>query len=241
MTNNVRIVTFQVTSKTSESIEIGAMSTMTTLAESALFGDAYAALKQAAIGIGSVQIRNAATIGGNIANASPASDIAPVLSVLGAEAVIADAEGFTRRSTIDNLLIGLGKTSLKHNEAIVRFIIPKTQIQKSAFVKLGYRKTQTISRIGLAITLEFDQSGFIASAGVVAGAIAPVPVHVKKAEQYLIGKNPGPQAAAAIGEILSELIMKITPKEFDRDYKARAAFGITDDIMKIIKPGQETH
>jgi carbon-monoxide dehydrogenase medium subunit len=222
-------------SETADSIEIGSSVNMTDIAESPLLTEPYAALKQAAASVGAVQIRNMATIGGNFANASPAGDLIPALYLLSAKAVIAGADGSLRCESADSLILGPGKTSLKYNDAIVRFVIPKTgALAKSAYVKLGYRKALTVSRIGLCMALDFDSNGVVSFARVIAGAISLKPVSVKKAEQYLTGRKLGPETAGQVGKLLSDLIMDITPEMFDRDYKAHAAFGVAEDLFKTL-------
>ena len=216
-----------------DGITIGAMVTMADLADSELLTcGSFNALRQAASDVGSVQIRTTATIGGNIANASPAGDIAPVMCLLDAQAVVVGGSG-VRNVPIENLLTGAGKTSLAFNEVITGFILPEkwSGSVKSAFFKLGFRKALTVSRINLALLLDFDSGGCISLAKVVAGAIAPTPVRLEKAEQFLIGQKPGAEVAKEVGKLLSELILEITPEEFDRDYKAKAAFGIANDIL----------
>jgi carbon-monoxide dehydrogenase medium subunit len=211
------------------------MTTMADFSKSKLMTGPYTALRHAGADVGSVQIRSTATIGGNIANASPAGDIAPVLYLLDAEVIVV-CNGTIRRLPISNILTDAGKASLKHNEVITGFFFPKkwSLKAKSAFCKLGYRKALTVSRIGLAMLLDFDSDGFITFARVVVGAIAPTPVHVERAEQFLIGKKPVSDVSKEVGTFLSELILEITPKEFDRDYKARAAFGIAEDIFALM-------
>ena len=219
--------------ETADSIEIGAMVKMAEIAESPILTGPYAALKHAAAGVGAVQIRNMATIGGNFANASPAGDLIPALYLLKAEVVIAGADGSLRSEPVESALKGPGKTSLKYNDAIVKFVIPKTwpSSARSAYAKLGYRKTLTVSRIGLAVMLDFDGGGVITSAVVIAGAISLKPVNVEKAEKCLVGGKPTPEIIEQAGRHLSDLIMEITPEMFDRDYKVHAAFGITEDIF----------
>jgi len=235
-------------SLTPDGIHIGAMVTMSDLAECSLLTGPYAALRHAGADVGSPQIREAATIGGNIANASPAGDLSPVLFLLQAQVVIADGssssqgESATRLLPIHKVLTGSGKTSLTCHEAIIGFVLPSEWpvSAKSAFYKLGYRRAVTISRIGLAILFDFDPDGRITLAEVIAGAIAPTPVHVEKAEQFLIGKQPDTKAAKEVGRFLSELILDITPEEFDRDYKVKAAFGIAEDVFHKIAAGAGT-
>ena len=214
-----------------DAIEIGAAATMTELAAHPLLSGYYAALAQSADDVGAAQIRNSATIGGNVANASPAGDLSPVLYLFEAEAVVTGPGGITRRLPVSKLLLGPGRTALSYNEAITRFILPRFEGDwKSAFVKLGFRKKLTISRIGLAIRIERGGDGIIRKADVVAGAVSIVPVHVEKAERALIGRKLDGEAARLIGQHLSDLIMEITPEHFDRDYKVGAAFGVAEDV-----------
>ena len=225
------------TERTDEGLEIGAMAVIANIAGNSMLTGPYAALRHAAAGVGSVQVCNAATIGGSVANASPAGDLAPALVLLGAEAVIAGPDGL-RRAPIEQIQIGAGKTSLAYNEAIVRFIIPPVQSAavRTAFVKLGFRSALSVSRIGLALLLGLDENGAVSEAGLVAGAIAPTPVRIEQAERFLVGKKPGPEIIAEVGRVLSALILEITPELFDRDYKVEAAYGVAEDIfLKIME------
>lgn len=219
--------------ETADSLEIGAMVTMTALANSELMSGYTAAIKHAAADVGAVQIRNSATIGGNLGNASPAGDLMPVWCLLKAEAVIAGPGGALRQSPVAEVFLGPGKISLSYNEIIVRFVIPKapTRTVRSAFVKLGYRKALTISRIGLAALLDTDESGRVTQFELLAGAISPTPVRVEQAARYLPGRQLSSGDGAVIGKCLSELILEITPEMFDRDYKAAAAFGVAEDLF----------
>ncbi|MCL2532403.1 MAG: FAD binding domain-containing protein [Oscillospiraceae bacterium] len=219
-----------------DGLEIGTMATMFSLAGNDLLTGPYAAIKHAAAGVGSVQIRNSATIGGNIANASPAADLTPVLWLLGADAVIASPAGKLRRQPVSEVVTGIGKHSLAHNEAIVRFVIPSpgSQTQRSAYLKLGSRKALTISRIGLAAACDLDEQGVVSRFELVAGAISPTPIHVEKAEKYLVGKKPCPDCAAHIGQLLSDLIWDVIPDRPNTPYKAAAAHGIAEDLFEIL-------
>jgi len=220
--------------KTPDGLSLGGMATMAELAASELMTGYYAALADSAADVGAVQIRNSATLGGNLMNLSPAGDLMPVWNLLEAQAEIACPDGTLRKEAVANIFLGPNKTSLAYNEAILRFIIPKpaSPTARSAFVKLGYRKALTISRIGLAAILDLDTAGNIARFELVAGAISPTPIHVTQAEAYMTGKNPTQSEAAKVGEYLSELIKEVTPEMFDRDYKAAAALGVAADLFE---------
>jgi CO/xanthine dehydrogenase FAD-binding subunit len=217
--------------KDDDAVTIGAAATMDEIVAAKL-GENLGAIADAAVDMGSVQIRNSATIGGNIASASPAGDLIPVLFLLDADIEVASPDGLFRKP-IDQVVVGPGKTSLAHNECITRIIVPVPRLKgfRSAFVKLGFRKAVTISRIGLAVGLVLDDHGAATFAKVVAGAISPRPVRVPKAEEALLGNRLTADVKVRVGAALSELIQEITPKEFDRDYKVGAARGVAEDVL----------
>lgn len=217
-------------------IEVGAMATMTAIAEWEGWPLSLRALPDAAADVGSRQIRNSGTIGGNVGNASAAGDLIPVLFLLHAEVEIACPNGSLRKLKVEELVVGPMKTTLATGEAIVRFLlpVPPSATRKSAFLKLGSRKTLTISRIGLGVSFDFDNNGAIAEPEVMAGAISLTPVPVKEAESWLPGKKLDAEAARQVGKALSELILQITPEKFDRDYKVGAAYGVAEDVLNIL-------
>jgi carbon-monoxide dehydrogenase medium subunit len=217
--------------KSEDAVSIGAASTMDEIVAAGL-GEKFGAITDAAAAMGSAQIRNSATTGGNIASASPAGDLIPALFLLQADIDVATPAGSFRRP-IDQVVVGPGKTSLQHNECITRIIVPLPRVAgfRSAFAKLGFRKAVTISRIGLAVGLVLDEGGVATFANVVAGAISTRPVRVPKAEAALIGNRLTGEVKARVGAALSDLIMQITPVMFDRDYKAGAARGVAEDVL----------
>ena len=217
--------------KGDDAVTIGAAATMDEIVTAEL-GEELGAITDAALDMGSVQIRNSATIGGNIASASPAADLLPPLFLLGADIEVASPDGFFRKP-IDQVVTGPGTTSLRHNDCMTRIIVPVPSRKgfRSAFVKLGFRKTVTISRIGLAVGLVLDDSGAATFANVVAGAISARPVRVPKAEAALLGHRLTDEVKARVGAAVSEMIMKITPDMFDREYKVGAARGVAEDVL----------
>ncbi|MDR0497180.1 MAG: FAD binding domain-containing protein, partial [Treponema sp.] len=121
--------------------EIGAASTMNQIAETPWIKKKLTALFHACSDIGSPQIRNNATIGGNAGSASPAGDIIPVLFLYNAVITIASKDGLYTKP-IGQVILGPSKSCLAYNEAIVKISIdiPESPHFRSAFVKLGYRK-----------------------------------------------------------------------------------------------------
>lgn len=214
---------------------IGACATMTEIQNHPLVRSCYPALMDAASDVGSLQIRNNGTIGGNIGNASPAGDLIPVMYLYNAMIEVTGPDG-SRELPVDQVILGPGRTSLAFHEAITRIFLPETSLI-SSFVKLGFRKKVTIARIGVALGIEMD-GDYVKQASVIAGAISLTPVHVVKAEEYLKGKPLNETTVMDTAQYLADLIMEITPKEFDRDYKVFASRGVVTDAFRKLRREQ---
>lgn len=211
---------------------IGAYATMTGIENHPAVKEYFPALMDAASDVGSLQIRNNGTIGGNIGNASPAGDLLPVLYLYNAQVEIMGAEG-NRVEPIEQIIAGPGRTTLAYNEAVTRIFLPRPAFV-SSFVKLGFRRKVTISRIGIALGVQMD-GDYVEDVRLVIGAISLKPVRLTAAEEFLRGKPLNESNIMETARILSELIMEITPKEFDRDYKVFASRGIVMDAFKRLR------
>ena len=215
-----------------EGLSIGAYLSMTELERDPRIKARYPALMRAAADVGSVQIRNNGTLGGNIGNASPAGDLLPVLCLYEAK-VETMGPGGLRRLPIEDVLLSPGRMSLSYNEAIVRILLPPCTME-TAFLKLGSRKKLTISRIGIALGAE-KEDGRIRKLRLYIGAVSIKPLRLKAAEELAIGKRIGESEVLAMAEILSDYIREHVPEEFDRDYKVWAARGAMLDIFSRLK------
>lgn len=212
-------------------LHIGASVTMSELAKSPLLGEYFGALRDAASDVGSEQVRNRATLGGNIANASPAGDLIPVMCLLNARAHVLNPDGSENIINVKDLPERPGKTILTPNQAIYKFSL---SLKKgvSHFCKLGFRTKVTIARIGLAVLLSEDEEKNINNFDIVASAIAGKPVFFSEIAPLIAGKKvDDPVVAEIIGNAVGAYINENTPKEFDRDYKAIAVKGVVADVM----------
>lgn len=210
---------------TPERASIGAMATMAEIKKAVDGLPDLQALADAAGGVGSPQIRNKGTIGGNAVNASAAADLPPVLWLLNARVEIMGPGGALRTIPVQELPDGHQGNTLALGEAAVRFIIDRTALSgwRSAFVKLGHRSQVTISRIGIAMALLQDEDGTVRDARVVAGAIKPVPFPLPAAEDILRGKKPDPALAIELGETFKGNTRRV--------YKENAAKGVFQDTL----------
>ena len=186
-----------ITTEADNSISIGAM---TKVREVELFGDIqqhHTALAEGAAEIGSIQIRNLATIGGNIAHASPAADTVAGLLVADAQVDIAGADG-ERTVPIDELFTGPGQTVLKPGEIITQFRLP-TPASGSHYIKHKIREVMDLAFIGVAAAINLD-NGTITDARIGLAAVAPTPIRATEAENLLNGNVPTAELLEQVGE-----------------------------------------
>jgi CO/xanthine dehydrogenase FAD-binding subunit len=200
-------------------IFIGATATHTDLAESKLIRGEVPFLSEAAESVGSVQIRNAGTIGGNIVNASPAADTIPPLLALDAEALIVSYKG-ERQIPLANLFSGPYKTILSPHEFLAGVRFAKlTSGAGSYFLKLGRRRALSISRISIAVVLVFRKDERIEDVRICPGAVMPLPSRMVRAEQTLIGFYPHPDLFEEAGKRVAREIVEVTGRRPSTPYK----------------------
>lgn len=171
-----------------EYIEIGAGVSFTQVVENPLFERNLYGLNKACHMVGSPQIRNKGTLGGNIANGSPAADSIPPLICLNSTLILKSVRG-RREISIedyykdenekirpDELLVSIGFKKPKENQVL-------------SFAKLGLRKALAISRLSIAILVELDEEGKIINIEVASGSLGKYPMRELELEQFLLGKK----------------------------------------------------
>ncbi|NJD58090.1 MAG: xanthine dehydrogenase family protein subunit M, partial [Anaerolineae bacterium] len=168
-------------------IHLGPLVTHGQCAASKLIIEQAFPLAKACIEVGAPQIRNRGTIAGNLITASPANDTIPPLMALKAQIVLESARG-KRTVALADFYLGVRRTVMQPDEMLVDIWFPTlTAQQRGTFYKLGLRKAQAISLVNAAVVLLFSE-GKVTEASITLGAVAPVIVHAKAAEEFLIGK-----------------------------------------------------
>ncbi len=163
---------------------IGAATPMAKIASSKLLARKASALVQAAGQAGTPAVRTAATIGGNLANASPAADLAPPLLAMDAEVSLLNQKK-KRVVPLKDFFTGPGKTVLQPGEIIVEISAPVPK-GKTVFLKLGRRKALTLSVVNAAVRLEMKGKKCL-EARIALGSVAPIPLRCPEAEELLQG------------------------------------------------------
>ena len=198
---------------------IGAATTHTEIEKSRVIAKAARFLAEAAATIGSRQIRNRATIGGNVMNASPAADTLPPLTALDAVATLASVRG-RRVVALAELVAGPYKTVAAPDELLVdvrfRALDPKAQ---SVFMKVGRRRALAISRLAAAVAVLFDSDAKIVDARISAGAAFPTPCRIAQAEQTMLGREYGVELAEEAGREAARAMVSATGVRWSTKYK----------------------
>jgi len=173
-------------------LRIGAAVTAREIEMSPAVRGAYLAIAESAALVGSLQIRNLATVGGNLCNAAPSADMAPPLVALEAEAVIAGPSG-ERRVPIADFFTGVRTTVLAPNEMLVELVVPSPGAHSGGqYLRHTPRRELDIAVVGVASQLTLD-NGRCVKARIALASVAPVPVRATAAERALEGQPVTPE------------------------------------------------
>ena len=195
----------------STGLSIGGMTKMRSIEQSSIIRNRYTALAEGASEVGSIQIRNLATLAGNICNASPAADTVAALLVFGAQVEIAGTYG-KRTVPIRDFFLGPGESTLKRDEIVTGFICPPRPASSgSYYIKQKIREVMDLAFIGVAASLQLT-SGVVEDVKIGLAAVAPTPIRATDAEDILKGNplteailNEAASAASAQSSPISDL------------------------------------
>jgi len=154
--------------------------------------------------IGSAQIQNIATIGGNICNAAPSADGVPPLIAYGATCEIA-SRNKSRTVALEDFFVGPGKTVLHHDELLVAVHVPTPPARSGCdYVRHTPRAQMDIAMVGVASYVELTRAGKIGAIRIVLGAVAPTPIRARGTEAMLLGAEPSEKILAAAGNMAAD-------------------------------------
>ncbi len=204
----------------SEGLRFGALVTARELETSPAVKDFYHGLWQALRELGSIQVRNRATVAGNVCRASPSADTLPPLIADGAVVAIMGPAG-ERHVTLEDFFTGAGKTVLNGDEIVTGFSVPKPLPGTGkCYVKHGRRKAMELATVGVAVTMTMT-GDTCSSIRIALGAVAPTPIRARKAEAVLAGKKPDIELIAQCGAIAATETSPISNIRGSADYRRR--------------------
>ena len=203
-----------------DQVFVGAACTHTQIAESALLKKHGAILSEASGWVGSRQIRNLGTIGGNIANASPAADTVPALMVLNGQLRIVSKESH-RQVPLPEIYVGPYQTNIKPRELVAQIIVEKVpQGARHHFFRMARRRAMAIARINGAVLLwRKKDNGPIEEIRISIGSVTPIPCRVTEAENLLIGTIPSEEMIERACRMVERRMLEVSGVRKSTEYK----------------------
>ncbi len=220
--------------KENNKLRIGAAVPYTQIIQNPHVQEHFPILVQACRLIGSIQIQNRGTIGGNIANASPAGDTLPVLAVLNAQILLGPKEnGAFQRYQIGQLMTGPGQTVLQKNQyiAFIEIPIPQKEGQFWAFRKIGQRAAIAISKLSLAVLGWFESDGRIKEIRISTGSVTPVIKRHSKTEVLLKGQKLTETLIEQAAQQLKQEIAPISDIRSTATYRKEITANVLRDVL----------
>ncbi len=213
-------------------LTLGAAVTMGQLATNGQIQTEYTALANGAELIGSVQIRNMATVGGNLCNAAPSADTAPPLLVLGAQVVIASSQG-ERTVRLEEFWLGPGHTVLEPGELLKEIIVPQPGPRSGSFyLRQTPRAWMDIAMVGVAASVTLAANDTISEARVALGAVAPTPLRARAAEALLVGQPLTDEVLQAVGTAAGQEAQPIDDLRASAEYRRHLVKVLTQRALR---------
>ncbi|MCF7810259.1 FAD binding domain-containing protein [bacterium] len=205
---------FTAISKIADGFRIGSLVTAKRISLSKDLQSNYSVLTEAAKKLASGQVRQVATIGGNICTASPAGDMACALVALQANCEILNSNGTLRIIPITDFFTGVRTTVLQKDEVLRSIVIPSNNRKNkiySNFIKIGTRRAMECSIVSLAYHILTDEKSIITHAGIALGSVAPTIMLAKSACDYLLGKSFSSLNPSEIKEFSQKILEYASP------------------------------
>ncbi|MGQ9517366.1 MAG: FAD binding domain-containing protein [Anaerolineae bacterium] len=215
-------------------IVVGAAVTHAEIVEHPLIQRYLPLLSDACHSIGSPQIRNRGTIGGNVANAAACADTLPALVCLDAVARIVTKDGEVAMPVKD-VVVGPNRTSLPPASVIRDFVIPiPPHYARMVFFKIGRRQVQSISRLSLACLGWLDADGRVAEVRIVPGACTPQTQRFDQAEAVIRGQIPTEELVREAGQAGAAQMIAITGRRWSTPYKELALPALIERALRRV-------
>jgi CO/xanthine dehydrogenase FAD-binding subunit len=202
---------------------IGAATPGAVIGECEALQQAWPGVVEAVNLIGSTQVQGRASLAGNLCNASPAADSVPALIAARATCVVAGANG-RREVPVESIVTGPGRTSLRADEFITEFHLPKRPSRSAdAYLRFIPRTEMDIAVVGAGVSVTLDNSGACADARIVLGAVAPTAILVPEAAAALIGRTLDETALAALDQAARRACKPINDKRGTIEFRTKVA------------------
>jgi CO/xanthine dehydrogenase FAD-binding subunit len=214
-----------------EFVTVGALTTYTDVRRSETVAREFPMLVEAARETGGVAIQNRGTVGGNIANASPAADTPPALLAYGAEVELVSADG-TRSVDYAEFHTGYRQTVMRGDELIARVRLKRPSAGARHFYrKVGTRRAQAISKVCFAALAEVGEGGALEEVRIALGSVAPTVVRCRETEGLLRGRRPDEVLAKDAADALARDVAPIDDVRSTARYRLRVAQNLLAEFL----------
>jgi carbon-monoxide dehydrogenase medium subunit len=205
--------------KPDQGISIGAMTTLSAVETSKEISQKYPAIVEAASWIGSVQVRNRATLGGNLCNAAPSADMAPILIAYSATTGLTNGQK-ERTDLLEDFFTGPGQTVLERGELMKEINLPPPPRSSFGTYVKAYRSKMDIALVGVGILAVFEKGKEVCQdLKLVLGAVAPTPIRAKESEKRLVGCKLGDELIIKVSQMASEEAHPISDVRSTAEYR----------------------
>ena len=209
---------------------VGAAATHNDLVFSELLAAKYASIGTAARQMAAMPIRHRGTVGGNCCSAVPSADLPPIFIALGASVKLVGLGG-ERVMPLEDFFVGPGKTVIAPDEILVEFIIPDKGMTGSNYLKFGLRHSGSLAVVGVAAAVRMA-GNVCEEARIVMGAVAPVPLRAKKAEEMLTGQKVTDELIKEVAAMASTKCKPITDHRGSAEYRRHLVGVFTKRSLK---------
>jgi CO/xanthine dehydrogenase FAD-binding subunit len=217
---------------TGDELRVGAGVTLSEIYVSRTLARFAPSLQRSAFNFASKQIRNVATIGGNVAHCSPCGDTVPPLIIHETKVVLRSAKG-ERTIPIETLATGPYVGSIAPDEIITHFLLKPKEGVFSDFQKIGRRQELAIARTSIAVMAAKDAAGKIAFVRLALGSSTPTPRRMAAVEGFLSGKRPSETLFWEAGKLLASKMIELSGRRPSTVYKEKAVQGL---LVRVLYP-----
>ena len=215
-----------------DGLSIGAMVTVQDIEQNATVRTRYPALAAGAIAFAGVQVRNLATVAGNVCNASPAGDTLPALLAYDAQCRIVGSEG-ERWLPLTEVFVGPGQTALAAGEIMTEIRLPTPPPNSGGlYIKHSPRGAMDISAVGAASVMSIGSDGTCAAVRIALGAVAPTPMRAFGAEGRLVGQIPTDESIAESARLAAQSSRPIADVRSGAEYRRDIAEVLAERTLR---------
>jgi carbon-monoxide dehydrogenase medium subunit len=215
-----------------DGLRIGALTTISELDRHPLLKERFACLRDATSRMAAPQIRNMATVGGNIASAVPCADLPPILSVLHASVLVWSPRG-ERTVAMSDFIINVRKTALQRGEVLTAVLVPHPPDRfGAAYARFSLRDGNAIAVAGVAASVQLGDAGQMDDARIALGAVAPTPKLVDRARDILRGESPGDDVFSEAARAAAEAAEPISDVRGTAEYRREVVMVMAQRALK---------